>query len=191
MVRGNKDRSDGSLRRGVEPVGAVLSKRSVPFAPSTHYDALNRPASRRERRDEALKSVIALEWDRRRILGARTLWLRLPSPRSRRGPLHRGTAHGGTWTRRSRPRGREATPRGHRSEGASRPGPGGPAIQPVPARPVVGRGLHACVDVGRVGSRRLRVRRREPPNPRMRGCGLDGDPARAGLARTGPTDPPP
>jgi putative transposase len=55
----------------------VLTEHGVPFAPSTYYDALNRPASRRVRRDEALKTVIAVEWDRRKILGARTLWLRL------------------------------------------------------------------------------------------------------------------
>ena len=55
----------------------MLTEHGFPFAPSTYYDALDRPASRRARRDEELKTVIALEWDKRKILGARTLWLRL------------------------------------------------------------------------------------------------------------------
>lgn len=49
----------------------------MPVAPSTYYDALDRPPSKRQLRDEHWKTVIALEWDKRKILGARTLWLQL------------------------------------------------------------------------------------------------------------------
>jgi putative transposase len=57
--RSGKDRVEGALRWGVEPICAVLREQGCPIAPSTYYDAIGRPPSPRARRDELLKPAIA------------------------------------------------------------------------------------------------------------------------------------
>ena len=70
-------RVDDGLKWGVESICAVLVAHGVQVAPSTFYDARHRPASRRHESDEHWKEIILAEWRKRRILGARKLWLRL------------------------------------------------------------------------------------------------------------------
>jgi putative transposase len=52
FIAEHKDRADGGLRWGVEPICAVLREQGCPIAPSTYYDAASRPRSRRRQRDE-------------------------------------------------------------------------------------------------------------------------------------------
>ena len=51
-------RTDAGLRWGVEPICRVLTEHGTPIAPSTFYDAHNRPSSRAGR-DEQLRAEIA------------------------------------------------------------------------------------------------------------------------------------
>lgn len=70
-------RVDGGLKWGVESICAVLTEHGVPVAPSTFYDARSRTPSRRRRSDDRWKELILTEWNKRKVLGARKLWLRL------------------------------------------------------------------------------------------------------------------
>ena len=51
FVDEHKDRSDGGLRWGVEPICEVLSEHGFAIAPATYYAAKTRPPSARARRD--------------------------------------------------------------------------------------------------------------------------------------------
>jgi putative transposase len=74
----HKDRCDGGLRWGVEPICAVLREQDCPIAPSTYYDAAGRPPSRRELRDERLKAAITrVHGENYGVYGARKVWLAL------------------------------------------------------------------------------------------------------------------
>ncbi|WP_395246086.1 IS3 family transposase [Agromyces sp. MMS24-K17] len=78
FIQAHKDRTDGGLRWGVEPICAVLSEHGCKVAPSTYYDATARKPSARERADERWKPIILGTWEQHhRRLGARKLWLRL------------------------------------------------------------------------------------------------------------------
>ncbi len=55
----HKDRIDGGLRWGVEPICQVLTSHGLPIAPATYYAALARPLSARAVRGNELKPVIA------------------------------------------------------------------------------------------------------------------------------------
>jgi putative transposase len=55
----HKDRRDGGLRWGVEPICAVLSEHHLPIAPATYYAAKRRPPSARAVRDGELRPLIA------------------------------------------------------------------------------------------------------------------------------------
>ncbi|WP_313663102.1 IS3 family transposase [Cellulosimicrobium cellulans] len=77
FIEAHKDRAVGGLRWGVEPIVAVLRELGVPIAPSTYYEARGRAPSRRAAREEQLRKVVFEEWSKRRVLGARKLWLRL------------------------------------------------------------------------------------------------------------------
>jgi putative transposase len=59
-------------------VCAQLTELGCAFAPSSYYEARSRPPSARALRDEALKRVIAAEYDDNyRAYGARKMWLHL------------------------------------------------------------------------------------------------------------------
>lgn len=77
FIEAHKDRSEGGLRWGVEPICAVLGEHGIQVAPSTYYEARNRGPSKREQSDERWKAVIAAAWAKRKVLGARKLWLAL------------------------------------------------------------------------------------------------------------------
>ena len=63
---------------GVEPICRVLSEHGCPIAPSTYYDAAQRPPSARARRDEQLKAAITrVHQDNYGVYGARKVWLAL------------------------------------------------------------------------------------------------------------------
>ena len=66
------------LRWGVEPICAVLTEQGTPIAPSTYYDRLGRKPSRRARRDDELKALIARVHEGNfGVYGARKVWLAL------------------------------------------------------------------------------------------------------------------
>ena len=71
FIAEHKDRDEGGLRWGVEPICAVLTEHGIKIAPSTYYEALDRVPSKRALRDEELKAVIWAEWSKRGVLGAR------------------------------------------------------------------------------------------------------------------------
>jgi putative transposase len=78
FISEHKDRCDGGLRWGVEPICAVLREQDCPIAPSTYYDAAGRPPSRRELRDERLKAAITrVHGENYGVYGARKVWLAL------------------------------------------------------------------------------------------------------------------
>ena len=58
FVDEHKDRADGGLRWGVEPICEVLSEHGFAIAPATYYAAKTRPASARAARDARLKPII-------------------------------------------------------------------------------------------------------------------------------------
>jgi putative transposase len=58
FIAEHKDRADGGLRWGGEPICAVLREQGCQIAPSAYYEAAARPRSRRELRDEQLKADI-------------------------------------------------------------------------------------------------------------------------------------
>lgn len=55
----------------------MLTEHGCRIAPSTYYDARGRGPSRREIADEHWLEIIVAEWSKRKVLGARKLWLRL------------------------------------------------------------------------------------------------------------------
>ena len=78
FISEHKDRAEGGLRWGVEPICAVLSEHGCKIAPSTYYEAAARPCSRRELRDARLKAAITrVHQDNRGVYGARKVWLAL------------------------------------------------------------------------------------------------------------------
>lgn len=58
FVDEHKDRADGGLRWGVEPICEVLTEHQLKIAPATYYAAKTRPASARAARDARLKPII-------------------------------------------------------------------------------------------------------------------------------------
>jgi putative transposase len=64
---------------GVEPICRALTEHGCPIAPSTYYDNVNRPPSKRALRDlEIVEFIIkAREHKHRRKFGARKMWLHL------------------------------------------------------------------------------------------------------------------
>ena len=78
FISEHKDRAEGGLRWGVEPICAVLTEQGCKIAPSTYYEAAARPCSRREQRDAELKTAITrVHRDNRGVYGARKVWLAL------------------------------------------------------------------------------------------------------------------
>jgi putative transposase len=71
--------TDGHKARfGVEPICRVLTEHGCPIAPSTYYDAKDRPPSARARRDEQLRAAItAVHHGNYGVYGARKVWLAL------------------------------------------------------------------------------------------------------------------
>ena len=64
---------------GVEPICHVLTEHGIPIAPSTYYEARNRPPSRRALRDAEIEGLIktARQHPFRAGFGARKMWLYL------------------------------------------------------------------------------------------------------------------
>jgi putative transposase len=63
---------------GVEPICRVLSEHGLPIAPSTYYEARNRPPSQRAVRDERLRAEVArVHRGNYAVYGARKVWLEL------------------------------------------------------------------------------------------------------------------
>jgi putative transposase len=54
----HKNRADGGLRWGVEPICVMLTEHNLKIAPAIYYAAKTRPASARTIRDAAHKPVI-------------------------------------------------------------------------------------------------------------------------------------
>jgi putative transposase len=78
FIAEHKDRAEGGLRWGVEPICAVLREQGCPIAPSTYYDAAARPSSRRQQRDELLTAEISrVHAENQGVYGARKVWLQL------------------------------------------------------------------------------------------------------------------
>ena len=74
----HKDRTDGGLRWGVEPICMVLCEHGVKIAPSTYYEWKDKPLSQAERRDEVLAGQVMRVWDANfQVYGARKVWLAL------------------------------------------------------------------------------------------------------------------
>jgi putative transposase len=74
FVDEHKDRTDGGLRWGVEPICKVLSEHGLAIAPATYYAARSRPPSPRAVRDAELKQVIArVHADNYGVYGARKM----------------------------------------------------------------------------------------------------------------------
>ena len=70
FIEAHKDRANGGLRWGVEPICAVLSEHGVKIAPSTYYDARGRGPSAQATSDERWKAIITDTWRaQRRLLG--------------------------------------------------------------------------------------------------------------------------
>jgi len=65
-------------RFGVEPICRVLTGHGCPIAPSTYYDAKDRPPPARARRDELLRAAITrVHAANYGVYGARKVWLAL------------------------------------------------------------------------------------------------------------------
>ena len=63
---------------GVEPICRVRTEHGCSIAPSTYYEARNRPASRRAVRDEELKvEVSRVHAENYSVYGARKVWLEM------------------------------------------------------------------------------------------------------------------
>lgn len=74
FVDEHKDRTDGGLRWGVEPICKVLGEHGLAIAPATYYAARSRPPSARAVRDARLKPVIArVHADNYGVYGARKM----------------------------------------------------------------------------------------------------------------------
>ena len=78
FIAEHKDRAEGGLRWGVEPICAVLREQGCPIAPSTCYDAAARPRSRSQLRDDILREHITrVHAENLGVYGARKVWLQL------------------------------------------------------------------------------------------------------------------
>jgi putative transposase len=78
FIAEHKDRADGGLRWGVEPICAVLREQDCKIAPSTYYDAAGRVPSPRARRDDLLKAAVTrVHAENLGVYGARKVWLQL------------------------------------------------------------------------------------------------------------------
>jgi putative transposase len=70
----HKDRADGGLRWGVEPICQVLREHGLAVAPATYYAAKTRPPSPRTVRDRQLMPVLAeLHWANYGVYGVRKM----------------------------------------------------------------------------------------------------------------------
>ena len=131
---------------------AQLTELGCAFAPSSYYEARFRPPSARALRDEALKRIIAAEYDDNyRVYGARKMWLRL---RGMGIDVARCTVE-----RLMRALGLRGARRGtvkrnhHRRPGRRRGGgPGQAQLPAAGAQPAVGGGMHLCIHAGGLGS---------------------------------------
>ena len=78
FIAGHKDRAEGGLRWGVEPICAVPREQGGPIAPSTYYDAAGRAPSASARRDEVLRpAIMRVHAENLGVYGARKVWLAL------------------------------------------------------------------------------------------------------------------
>ena len=78
FIAEHADRTDGGLRWGVESICSVLGEHGNPIAPSTYYDAVGRPPSRRALRDAELKVTIGRVHEANYgVYGPRKIWLQL------------------------------------------------------------------------------------------------------------------
>jgi putative transposase len=79
FIRTHHGRRDhGGLVWGVEPICRVLTEHGLPIAPSTYYEQLDRTPTRREVRDEQLKTLITkVHANNYGVYGARKVWLQL------------------------------------------------------------------------------------------------------------------
>ena len=78
FIREYKDRTEGGLRWGVEPICTVLSEHGCKIAPSTYYEWKDKLPTARDKRDAVLTEHIRkAHADSRGIYGARKIWLAL------------------------------------------------------------------------------------------------------------------
>ena len=78
FIREHKDRRDGGLRWGVEPICRVLAEHGAKIAPSTYYEWKGKPSSPRAGRDRVLLGEIRRVCEASfGIYGARKVWLQL------------------------------------------------------------------------------------------------------------------
>jgi putative transposase len=78
FISEHKDRADGGLRWGVEPICAVLTEHGLKIAPSAYYAARSRQPSARAVRDEQLKAEISRVWKANyEVYGAEKVWREL------------------------------------------------------------------------------------------------------------------
>jgi putative transposase len=79
FIREHTDRcGESGVRWGVESICRVLTEHGMKIAPSTYYDAIGRPPSKRQLADEELKAEIVRVWRaNHEVYGARKVWLAL------------------------------------------------------------------------------------------------------------------
>jgi putative transposase len=70
-------RTDDGLRWGVEPICRVLTEHGTPIAPSTYYDARDRPSSRADREEQLKAEITRVHQANYGVYGARKVWLAL------------------------------------------------------------------------------------------------------------------
>jgi putative transposase len=69
---------ESGARWGVESICRVLTEHGMKIAPSTYYDAVDRPPSKRQLADAQLKAEIVRVWKANyEVYGARKVWLAL------------------------------------------------------------------------------------------------------------------
>jgi hypothetical protein len=92
-------------RFGVAPICRVLCEHGCKIAPSTYYDAKDRPPSKRALRDKELKVEIArVHATNYGVYGPRKVWLQLNRDGIEGGPLHGGAVDECPWPARDSPR---------------------------------------------------------------------------------------
>ena len=78
FINQHKDRTDGGLRWGVEPICAVLTAHGIKIAPSTYYEWNHKTLAARHVRDQELMVKIQQVYsDNFQVYGARKIWLTL------------------------------------------------------------------------------------------------------------------
>jgi len=76
FIHANRDRAQGGLRWGVEPICRVLTEHGVKIAPSTHYEWASKTDSARAARDAELTGKIRDAYQAsHQIYGARKIWV--------------------------------------------------------------------------------------------------------------------